>query len=63
MLHLCYKCYMSCFMLYVYLLDRKILRCMNKLGLGPAGSCIGLLSLDPEVLLATELKEELVVEA
>lgn len=36
---------------------------MNKLGLEAAGSFIGLRSLDPEVLLATELNEEMVAEA
>ena len=36
---------------------------MNKLGLGPAGSFIGLRSLDHEVLLATEYNEDMVEEA
>ena len=41
----------------------KFLKCMNKLGLGPSGSLIGLRSLDHTVLLATEYNEDMVEEA
>jgi hypothetical protein len=41
----------------------KFLKCMNKLSLGPAGSFVGLQSLDHGVLLAAEYNEDMVEEA